>query len=317
MSSRAAAGARGPKPRRYKPSMVTMRLLAPAGVECEALEREQLRRVVGVAAGAAAHRDDHLRRQLDERLVGKRTEAVDRRRHVLGAGEPQDRIGAGAWPPTTARPFCTASTNRARSGFLILAVRSASSLKSASTCCHHALALGLGADRARDQPHLGGDARGRMLVGDLDVGHARGLERLDDLGRARALRRQDQRGIDGDHALARQRAHVADALLLLERLRRELARGVDADDARARAQRVDDLGHVPADREDARRICNAHDPAPGIRDDDVGGSRGGADGGGECQGQEANRHERGLGEPHALPLAARSSSGIAAGLVIS
>ncbi len=211
---------------------------------------------MGIVAAGAPHGDDHLRRQLDDRLVGQRAEAVDGRRHVGRAGELEDRVGARvlAARPSRARSARPARTARA-AGRWILALASSSALKSATTFAASfspsasaptALAI------SRILPTI---PSAESLIGHLDVGHAGGLQRLDDFRRAGALGGQHQGGADRDDALARQRPHVADALLLLQRLGRKLAGGVDADDAVAGAERVDDLRHVAADRQDARGVA--------------------------------------------------------------
>ena len=69
------------------------------------------------------------------------------------------------------------------------AAQSASALKSSITLLHELLALGLGADDLGDRRTLPTMPPAELFVGHLDVGHAGRLQRLDDLGRARAAPR--------------------------------------------------------------------------------------------------------------------------------
>ena len=134
----------------------------------------------------APHGDDHLRRQLDDGLVRQRTKAVDGGCHVLRAGKLEDGVGTRALTADHGAPVLHGqheqSAQRPLDAFGVLGQR----LEVRLDLPGEPLALGLRADGPRDQPDLGDDAGSRVLVGDLDIGDARGLQRLDDLGRPRA-----------------------------------------------------------------------------------------------------------------------------------
>jgi hypothetical protein len=139
-----------------------IRLPAPAGVDCTLFISSSWAVSWSVAA-AAAH--EQITSGASSTMASSVT-ACSRHRvgDVLGAGQLDDGVAAVPWPATVTRPPCTPSTNMALSGRLMRAVPSASVLKSPRSVRRASLP-GLGADGARDEAHLGGDALRRILSG--------------------------------------------------------------------------------------------------------------------------------------------------------
>jgi hypothetical protein len=103
----------------------------------------------------------------------------------------------------------------------------------------------------RDDLDLLEDALAGVLVRHQHERNAGGAQHGDSFLRAGVLAGEDERRIEAEHALRRQRPHVADVRLLAQRLRRVEARGIDGDHALLEAQRIEDLGNGTADRDDA------------------------------------------------------------------
>ena len=202
------------------------------------------------------HGDDGIGGELDSRLVGQRLVAFGKGCNVLRAGEAQHSVGAGMGSGHHGAPVLHAQHEKRTQRVLDLVALFGQQGKIAFNRLGNGVAGRLGANRCGNKADLCSDAVRCLVVGNLDVGDSRRLEQGDDLRRSCVLGRDDQRRIGRQHALGGQRAHVADVLLLFQRLGWKLARRVDRDDFPVGLERIEDLRDIATDGKDARGVSN-------------------------------------------------------------
>ena len=155
-------------------------------------------------------------------------------------------------PPTITRPFCSEQDEQRPDRPLDPGPRRASAAKRArDRRAESRPASASGRRGARPHRSCSRPPRRGGSSGTRRTAHARLLDGQH-VGRTGALGRDDEGRADGEHALGRERAQVADIRLLLAAPRADSRLVVSTATIRgSRAERVEDLGDGAAERDDA------------------------------------------------------------------
>ena len=245
------------------------------------------------AAGTGTGHDHHdIRLGLDDRLVGQRLVAVERAfRRVDRAGKPDDAVGrrvaAGRHDPAVLEG--KDEQHALAFGFRPLGCVGNRGVEIGADLRFEFLRLVFHAEEFADDVDLLEDRRAVVTFRHGLEGNAGAFQHGERIRRAAAFDGEDRGRVDGDDALRRELAHVAD-VGKLGCLLREGAGGIAGDQPAAFAERIDDFRHSTADRHELGAVDLLHVLGHRFADEAAGAGRGERQEQRGGEGEDGQRH---------------------------